>query len=61
MDNFQYLAYTDDGFSSKLIESSDGAFEIRANDNLIFSKKELHRFPNPNGIIQFIEDLLLVT
>ena len=53
MDNF--------GFSSELIESSGGVFEIRANGHLIFSKKELERFPNPGEIVQFIEDLQSVT
>ena len=53
MDNF--------GFNSELIESGDGVFEIRINDNLIFSKKELERFPNPGEIVQFIEDLQSVT
>ena len=49
------------GFSSELIESSGGVFEIRINENLIFSKKELERFPNPGEIVQFIEDLQSVT
>ena len=49
------------GFSSELVESSGGVFEIRVNDHLIFSKKELERFPNPGEIVQFIEDLQSVT
>ena len=53
MDNF--------GFSSKLIESGGGVFEIKANGHLIFSKKQLDRFPNPGEIVQFIEDLQSVT
>ena len=53
MDNF--------GFSSELIESRGGVFEIRVNGNLIFSKKELKRFPNPGEVVQFIEDLQSVT
>ena len=53
MDNF--------GFSSELIESSGGVFEIKANGHLIFSKKQLGRFPNPGEIVQFIEDLQSVT
>ena len=53
MDNF--------GFSSELIESSGGVFEIKANGHLIFSKKQLSRFPNPGEIVQFIEDLQSVT
>ena len=53
MDNF--------GFSSKLIESGGGVFEIKANGHLIFSKKQLERFPNSGEIVQFIEDLQSVT
>ena len=49
------------GINSELIESSGGVFEISINDNLIFSKKELKRFPNPGEIAQFIEDLQSVT
>ena len=49
------------GINSELIESSGGVFEIRANGHLIFSKKELERFPNPGEIVQFIEDLQSVT
>ena len=53
MDNF--------GFSSELIESSGGVFEIKVNGHLIFSKIGLGRFPNPGEIVQFIEDLQSVT
>ena len=53
MDNF--------GFSSELIESSGGVFEIKANGHLIFSKKQLGRFPNPGEVVQFIEDFQSVT
>ena len=49
------------GFSSELVESGGGVFEIRVNGHLIFSKKKLNRFPNPGEIIQFIEDLQSVT
>ena len=53
MDNF--------GFSSELIESGGGVFEIRANGHLIFSKKKLNRFPEEGEIVKFIEDLQSVT
>lgn len=33
-----------------LIPSSDGVFEITYNNDLIFSKKELNRFPNDGEI-----------
>ena len=49
------------GVDSELIESSGGVFEIRVNGHLIFSKKELERFPNPGEIVQFMEDLQSVT
>ena len=49
------------GINSELIESGGGVFEIRANGHLIFSKKELERFPNSGEIVQFIEDLQSVT
>ena len=49
------------GINSELIESSGGVFEIRINDHLIFSKKELGRFPEEGEIVKFIEDLQSVT
>ena len=49
------------GVDSELIESSGGVFEVKINDQLIFSKKKLERFPNPGEIVQFIEDLQSVT
>ena len=41
----------------ELIESSGGVFEVKLNDQLIFSKKQLGRFPDEGEIVQFIEDL----
>ena len=49
------------GINSELIESSGGVFEIKANGHLIFSKKQLGRFPNQDEIVKFIEDLQSVT
>ena len=37
-----------------------GAFEVYVNNQLIFSKLQLDRFPNEGEIITFIEDLLKV-
>ena len=37
-----------------------GAFEVFVNNQLIFSKLQLDRFPNEGEIITFIEDLLKV-
>ena len=53
MDNF--------GFSSELIESSGGVFEIKANGHLIFSKKQLGRFPENEEILSLIEGIEEVT
>ncbi len=49
------------GINSELIESGGGVFEIKANGHLIFSKKQLGRFPNQGEIIKFIEGLESVT
>ena len=49
------------GINSDLIESAGGVFEIKANGHLIFSKKQLGRFPNQGEIIRFIEGLESVT
>ena len=49
------------GINSELIESGGGVFEIKANGHLIFSKKQLDRFPNPGEVVQFIEDFQSVT
>ena len=53
MDNF--------GFSSELIESGGGVFEIRVNGHLIFSKKQLGRFPEEGEIENFIQGIEEVT
>lgn len=37
-----------------LIPSSGGVFEVTFNDELIFSKKELNRFPNENEVEEII-------
>ena len=38
-----------------------GVFEISVNDNLLFSKKELNRFPNENEVEDLIEGIESVT
>ena len=35
------------GVEAELIKSSGGVFEVALNNSLIFSKKELNRFPEP--------------
>jgi selenoprotein W-related protein len=39
-----------------LISSGGGVFEVTLDGNLIFSKKALERFPNPNEIEELIEE-----
>lgn len=39
-----------------LIPSSGGIFEVKVNDTLVFSKKELNRFPNENEIEDIIKE-----
>lgn len=34
----------------RLIRGSGGVFEIRRGDDLIFSKRQLGRFPNPGEV-----------
>ena len=38
-----------------LIPSSGGVYEVMKNDQIIFSKKELNRFPELDEIITLIE------
>ena len=35
-----------------LLPSGGGVFEVKINDHLIFSKKELDRFPEPGEILE---------
>ncbi|MCK5378677.1 MAG: Rdx family protein [Acidobacteria bacterium] len=38
------------GADSKLIKGSEGVFEVRADESLVFSKKDLGRFPEPGEV-----------
>jgi selT/selW/selH-like putative selenoprotein len=38
--------------SIELIEGDRGVFDVRADGNLIFSKKTVGRFPSPADILQ---------
>tara|TARA_A100000164_G_C21713647_1_gene679456 strand:- start:466 stop:642 length:177 start_codon:yes stop_codon:yes gene_type:complete len=49
------------GIKSELIKGMGGVFEISVNDNLLFSKKELNRFPNENEVEDLIEGIESVT
>lgn len=44
------------GVEPELVRSADGAFEVIADDVLIFSKHELGRFPSEEEIVEDIED-----
>ena len=49
------------GIKAELIKGMGGVFEISVNDNLLFSKKELNRFPNENEVEDLIEGIESVT
>ena len=42
-------------------ESSGGVFEVKLNNSLIFSKKDLRRFPNENEIEDILDDYEWIT
>lgn len=44
------------GVEPELVVSADGAFEVTANDVLIFSKHETGRFPSEDEVVEDIED-----
>ena len=49
------------GIKAELIKGMGGVFEVSVNDNLLFSKKELGRFPDENEIEDLIEGIESVT
>ena len=49
------------GIESELIESGGGVFEVKLNNNLIFSKKQLDRFPRDGEVENFIQGIEEVT
>jgi selenoprotein W-related protein len=38
------------GLEAELIRGSGGVFEVRLDDELVFSKKALRRFPEPGEV-----------
>lgn len=50
--------YKNDISELKLLPSSGGVFEISLNDELLFSKKELDRFPEKNEIQDILKNKL---
>ena len=49
------------GVEAKLIEGSGGVFEVTLNNSLIFSKKDLGRFPNENEVENILDDYEWIT
>lgn len=43
----------------KIIPSSGGVFEVILNEELLFSKKELGRFPNENEVEEIVRNKLI--
>jgi len=43
------------GISSRLIESGGGVFEVCVDGDIIFSKKELDRFPEHSEIFSMLD------
>ena len=40
---------------SELVEKSGGIFEVYLNDELVFSKNELGRFPNEGEVLELVK------
>ena len=49
------------GTKAELIKGIGGVFEIKLNDILLFSKKELNRFPEENEVESLISGIESVT
>lgn len=49
------------GIDPQLIESSGGVFEIEYNGKLVFSKKQLDRFPEDGEILGLIQQTPVAT
>lgn len=45
------------GVESELISGSGGIFDVVADGKLIFSKHETGRFPDPDEVIESLQDL----
>lgn len=43
------------GAEVELVKSSGGVFEVTADDELVFSKKSLGRFPEPGELRSLLE------
>ncbi len=49
------------GVKGKLIKGQGVVFEVTLNNSLIFSKKELGRFPNENEVEKILDDYEWIT
>ena len=45
------------GVEADLIKGKDGIFDVRVDGTLVFSKHQLHRFPEPDEVERAIEAL----
>ena len=46
------------GIEPELVKSSGGVFEVEYEDDLIFSKKQIGRFPDPGEVLNLIRKKL---
>jgi len=49
------------GIKAELIKGTGGVFEVSLNNSLIFSKKDLGRFPNENEVENILDDYEWIT
>jgi selenoprotein W-related protein len=45
------------GADAELIRGKDGVFDVRVDGKLVFSKHQVHRFPEPGEVEKAIEGL----
>ena len=49
------------GVEAELLRGKDGVFDVRVDGKLVFSKHQLHRFPEPGEVEKAIEGLQAAT
>jgi len=52
------MIYNRFGIKAKLIKGQDGVFSVVVNDEVVFSKKVMKRFPQNNEIIKIVRSSL---
>jgi len=45
---------TDEGFEASIAEGRSGQFDVVNDGTLVFSKHELHRFPEPGEVLSLL-------